>query len=270
MARLATLQPKTVGRRAERVPAPVVRPQATADRSPLPDLRQVPLLPPTVQRNVAGTTVCAANTHGAPADPIAHLTAVDAMAQDMALAASHLLFLEALTFADPTFGPSAVHAAYRRWFGGPTAMANGRWRSRFRSASFDTEALAERHEMETLATRFRQLSQWLGRDIRYRCTGAGSFTIPGCGAASCGTRAAQACTGGARVIRICPPFWTEPAPQDRAQAALLIHEAVHARFGFRLHGTATAAGRGRNPGCYQGFVLDVFGTGVTPGDCTAI
>ena len=82
--------------------------------------------------------------------------------------------------------------------------------------------------------------------------------------------AAQTCAAGSTTIGICPEFWNEPAPTDRSQAAVLIHEAIHPLFHFRHHGTANVRVRGRNPGCYQGFVLEVFNTGLTPGDCTPI
>lgn len=222
----------------------------------------------TLQRTVAANSVCSPNVHNAPADPLATLRRVDALAQDMALGASHVLFLEAYTFRDPTFGRSYVFDAYRDWFGLPTQTASGAWRSRFRTATFATEDEAVQHELATLSERFQRIHDWLAGDIRYRCPGTGSYTIPGCDPGPCGSAAAQTCPTGSRTIGICPNFWVEPAPQDRAQAADLIHEAIHPLFHYRAHGMTTVAQRGRNPGCYQGFLHALFDTGLIPGDCT--
>jgi len=222
----------------------------------------------SVRRTVAANSVCAPNVHNAPANPLDELRQVDALAQDMALGASNVLFLEALTFSDPTFGRSEVFDAYRDWFGLPVQTASGAWRSRFRTATFATEDEAVQHELMTLSDRFKRIHDWLARDIRYRCPGTSSYTIPGCSAGPCGSSAAQTCPTGSRTVGICPNFWVEPAPQDRSQAAVLIHEAIHPLFHFSAHSTASVSGRGRNPGCYQGFVHAIFDTGLVPADCT--
>lgn len=225
----------------------------------------------TVQRTVAPSSTCAPNVHNAPANPLDQLRQVDALAQNMALGASGVLFLESATFNDPRFGGrSEIYTAYQNWFGTPTQTASGAWRSRFRTATFATEDEATRHEMQTLSDRFARIARWLSQNIHYRCPGTASYTIPGCSPGPCGTRAAQTCRLGSRTIGICPRFWLEPAPQDRAQAALLIHEAMHPLFHVHAHSTASLPGRGRNPGCYQGFVLDIYNTGLIPGDCTII
>jgi hypothetical protein len=223
---------------------------------------------PTVQRTVGANSVCPPNVHSAPADPLAALGRVDALAQDMALGASNVLFLEAYTFRDPTFGRSSVFDAYRDWFGLPTQTASGAWRSRFRTATFSTEDEAVQHELVTLSERFKRIHDWLARDIRYRCPGVATFTIPGCRPGRCGTKAALTCSEGSRTVGVCPGFWTVPAPQDRAQAGVLIHEAIHPLFHVQAHSTATVGGRGRNPGCFEGFVHAIFDTGLVPGDCT--
>jgi hypothetical protein len=219
-----------------------------------------------MRRTVAANSTCAANVHNAPADPLGRLRVVDQLAQDMALGASHVLSLEALTFADPTFGPSYVSTAYRRWFGPPTRTTTGRFRSRFRTATFAAENEAMRHEMTVLSDRFRRIHGWLAGNVRYRCPGTASITIGTC-ASPCGTKAAMTCDDGTRAVAVCPEFWNEPDPQDRSQAALLIHEAIHPLFHFRPHSTVDPARRGRNPGCYQGFVLEIFQTGLVPADC---
>lgn len=223
-----------------------------------------------IQRTVAPSSTCAANVHHASANPLADLARVDALAQNMALGASGVLFLEALTFNDPNFGQSYVYDAYRNWFGTPQQTTSGAWRSRFRTATFASEAEAARHEMQTLSERFSRIAGWLAQDIHYRCPGTSAYTLPGCATGHCGNKAAQTCHLGSHTVGICPNFWLEPAPQDMSQAALLIHETIHPLFHYQFHSTASAAGRGRNPGCYQGFVLSIYNTGLIPADCTSL
>lgn len=220
-----------------------------------------------LQRTVAGSSNCPANVHNAPADPIAALERFDSRAQLMSLGSSHLLFVESLTFADPTFGPSEIYDAYRDWFGTPRQTSSGRWLSRFLTAPFATENEATRHEMGVLSDRFERLHRWLSRDIRYVCPGTSVYTIPGCAAGRC-TNDAQSCSTGARRFGICPTFWI--GTTDDGRASLLIHEAIHARFGFPGHPTSTPAGRARNPGCYQGFVDTIYNTGALPTDCAPL
>ncbi len=109
-----------------------------------------------VQRTVAGTSNCAAGSSpNAPAVPLNDLQTADAEAQRMALGASNVLDLEALTFRDPTFGPSYVSAAYRSRFGPPPPAPNNRFRNRFTGAILNTEPEAAAGEMRFLSTRFR-------------------------------------------------------------------------------------------------------------------
>jgi hypothetical protein len=226
----------------------------------------------SIHRTVASTSRCAANANQAPPDPLAELNAVDTLAQNMALGASNVLSLESLTFNDPALGGrSYVFDAYRDWFGTPQQTSSGAWRSRFRTATFATEDEAVANEMQVLSNRFESIHNWLGSNIHYRCLGTGgSFTIPGCEAGRCTAQAAFTCPGGSHIVAVCPGFWVEPTPRDRAQAAVLIHEAIHPLFHFSAHSTATVAGRGRNPGCYQGFAHSIFNTNLLPGDCTMI
>jgi len=219
----------------------------------------------TIRRNVASNSNCPASVHNAPADPIADLAWVDARAQHMALGCSHLLFLESLTFNDAALGGrSYVFDAYRDWFGTPVQTSGGRWRSRFRTSTFATEDDAITHEMQTLGDRFERVYTWFTGNIRYRCPGTSSYTIPGCATGRCRADA-ESCPG-SRTIGICPTFW----PVNDGGASLLIHEAMHALFRFQNHPTSTTAGRARNPGCYQGFVDTIYATGSQPGECTTI
>jgi Domain of unknown function (DUF4157) len=218
-----------------------------------------------IRRLVGSSSNCPANVHSAPSNPIAALQNIDALAQHMALGCSHLLFLESLTFNDPTFGQSEVFNAYRDWFGTPELTTSGRWRSRFRTATFATEEEAMAHEMQVFSERFERLHRWLSGSIRYVCPGTGIYTIPGCRSQRC-TADAESCPG-SRTIGICPTFWTG---SDGGRASLLIHEAIHALLRYGGHPTASVSGRGRNPGCYQGFVDTIYNTGSGPGQCNAI
>ena len=223
----------------------------------------------SIQRTVASNSRCAANAHEAPADPLAALRDIDALAQNMSLSASHLLFLESHLFDDPNFGRSPVFDAYRDWFGTPQQTTSA-WRSRFRSATFATEEEAMAYEMQVLSNRFERIHRWLARDIRYRCPGTSKFTIPGgCRNVTCGTSGAATCPTGSRTIAICPKFWSKKQNRD-LQAGYLIHEAIHPLFDFRDHSTANLRGRGRNPGCYQGFIYSIFSPNLLPGDCRVI
>lgn len=225
-----------------------------------------PLLGGTIQRTVRANSRCPANVHGAPANPIAALQRIEGEARRMALGCSHLLFLESITFSDPTFGRSEVFNAYRDWFMTPAQTRSGQWRSRFRRASFATEEQAMAHEMRVLSRRFNRIYQWFGNQIRYVCPGTRRYRIPGCAAGRC--RADAETCPGSRVFGICPGFWT--GTSDGGRASLLIHEAIHALYRFRGHPTSTARGRARNPGCYQGFVDTIYNTGATPGQCNAV
>lgn len=220
-------------------------------------------LPPTVatgvlRRSVASSSSCTASTDGAPADPIASLTALDEKARLAAFVGHHLLFIEAMTRNHPTFGPSSVSTAFLNWFGPPEETTPGTWKSRFGSETFTSEGEAIAHEMDVVSGRFETLEKWFSGSIKYLCPGTSAFTIPGCGRAKC-TRPAHACPG-SRTIAVCPDFWTSPVP-EAAKATLLVHEALHAAFKFRTHPTATPKERGRNPYCYQGFLNEELATG---------
>ena len=212
-----------------------------------------------IQRTLAATSNCPANVHGAPADPIAELTADDERAQLMALGASNVLALEALTFADPTFGRSYVSDAYERRFGLPPAASGGQFRNRFSGTLFPTRNDAMREEMLTLSRRFQTLHSFLSGQIRYRCPGTSGFTLPGCSSITCGGSIAFSCPGG-RQIAICPTFWNFPLMQTVDQrGGNMIHESVHMRLGFRPHNLGTVDQRGRNPECHAAFVADIYG-----------
>lgn len=226
---------------------------------------------PTVRRTPNASSSCTANVHGAPADPIAELAADDARAQTLALGASNVLALEALTFADPTFGRSYVSEAYERRFGLPPSAAGGRFRNRFAGTLHATQDIAMAGEMMALSDRYRVLSTFLAGPIRYRCPGTSPITLPGCAAGLCGGSLAMSCPGGNQ-IAVCPSFWTFPLMQSLEQrGGNMIHEAVHMRLGFRPHALGTVDQRGRNPECYAAFLGDIYGfQSDDTGDCVGL
>ncbi|MET0576357.1 MAG: DUF4157 domain-containing protein [Mesorhizobium sp.] len=209
-----------------------------------------------IRRTVAATTNCPANTAGAPADPVSELQAADAEAQRMSLGASNVLALEALTFQDPTFGPSYVSAAYRRRFGPPPPAPGGRFRNRFDGRIFATEGPAAAAEMLFLSERFKGLNTFLSGNIRYRCPGTSRVTIGGCFDRCGANDFAWSCTPtDGRAIAICQGYWPLSGPQ---RAGAIVHESVHMRLNFGGHGSANANQRGRNPECYTSLILDLY------------
>ena len=224
----------------------------------------------TVRRSVAAFSTCPPNVHGASADPLADITAADEAAQLMALGSANVLNLEALLFADPTFGRSYVSDAYERRFGLPSAAGRGRFFNRLTGGTHPSRDAAMGSEMETLAVRFELTHSFLSQNIGYRCPGTGATTIPGCRAGTCGAETrAFSCPGGG-IIALCRRFWDAPemnGPNPRG--ATLIHEAIHAWLGVRLH-RAEGAPRVSTPECYAAFVADIFGfTHNDQDDCTA-
>ncbi len=223
--------------------------------------------PQSLQRTVSSRSNCPSGVHNAPGNAIAALQIIDARAQIMALGCSHLLFLESLTFNDPAFGRSSVFNAYRKWFDSPDQTNAGRWRSRFRTSTFATEEEAMAHEMRGFSNRFARLARWLSGPVHYICPGNRVYRIGSCASARC-TAVAQSCPGSRR-IGLCPSFWTFTGTND-GKANVIIHEAIHALFRYRGHSDATTRRRGRNPGCYEGFVDDIYNTGSPPTQCSSI
>jgi hypothetical protein len=215
--------------------------------------------PQTVRRAVAGSSTCPAHPQGAGPTALADLTTADARAELITLGTSLVLVAEAITFANPTFGPSDISRAFERRFGLPAAGRRGRFPNRFSGASFATRNEAIASEMQTLSARFARLHRGLIRGIRYRCPGTSLFTLPGCAAVRCDANDnARACPGG-RQIALCNAFWTAADMQGvDPRAATIIHEAVHVFLGVFAH-SITATGRLRNPECFAAFIADIYG-----------
>jgi hypothetical protein len=218
-----------------------------------------------IRRTVAATSVCPANTHNAGATPLDDLRAADEEARRMALGASNVLALEALTFRDPAFGQSYVSAAYRRRFhdAGPATGSGsaGRFRNRFDGSTFASQPEAAAAEMLSLSARFKGQRDFLAGNIRYRCPGGGvTLTIGGCEDRCAANDFAWSCpTTHARTIAICPGFWGLSAAQ---RAAVIVHESVHMRLHVRGENSASLAQRGTNAECYASLILDLYGEGV--------
>jgi uncharacterized protein DUF4157 len=210
-----------------------------------------------IRRTVAANSNCPANLAGAPAAPLDELRTADGEAQRMCLGASNVLVLEALTFRDPTFGPSYVSAAYRRRFGSPAAAPRGRFRNRFDGRTHATEGEAAAAEMLFLSDRLKRQHAFLSGNIRYRCPGTARITVGGCTDRCDTDTLAWTCTPqDARTIAICQGFWGLSGPQ---RAGAIVHESVHMRLDFIPHGSANLGQRGRNPECYTSMILDLYG-----------
>jgi hypothetical protein len=228
---------------------------------------------PAVRRTPTASSSCPANTHSAPADPMAELTAADERAQLMTLGCSHLLFVEALTRDDPTLGgPSPTSEAYLRRFDHPPPAPNGRFRNRFDNKVHATENEAIRAEMLFLSRRYERLHRFIAGNIRYRCPGTSAITLPGCASFRCGANTlAFSCPGG-RQIAICPSHWTYPLMASTDQrGGNIIHESVHMNLQFLNHNKGSPAQRARNSECYAAFVADIYGfVSDDSTDCTPV
>lgn len=221
---------------------------------------------PTLRRLVDSKSVCPPNKHGAPAKPLDALETIDKRAAHLAQGTCNSLLFEAVSFTDPVTSSPQAFNAYKERFGKAPKSGKG-WQSRFARKTFKTENEAISHEMNRLSDDYRKIAKWFDGNIRYRCPGKTSVTIPGCAADKCGTAIAMSCPG-SRTMGICAAFWGQAS--DDARAATLVHEAVHARLRYRGHRTATLDQRIRNPECYEAIVSDIYGLGLTSFNCPKV
>ena len=219
-----------------------------------------------LRRTVGNNATCPANAHNAPAKPLDALKKLDARASQLALGTSNSLFLESVTFNDPILQHPPTFNAYKERFGSAPKQGS-RWRSRLRGKTFKTENEAIADELDSVSDNFSRIGRWFEGSIRYRCPGTSTYKIPGCADAKCGTNLAQSCPG-SRTMGVCPGFWNMSS--DDSRAAVLIHEAVHARLRFRGHSTANLNRRIRNPECYEAVVSDVHGLKLTSFTCPKV
>jgi hypothetical protein len=212
------------------------------------------------RRVLTRQTNCPANTNGAPADPLAELTAMDATAGALCGALATLLAIAgALTEAGLRNPGAGVDLAYQNTFGLPPARPGG-FLNRLTGAIRPSlnEALGE--EMGLLALRYQLLARFFSQPIPYRCGIPDRFG--GCPqtAANCAAEDAGACEG-VGAIFLCPSFWGFDTQQ---QAGVAIHEAAHINWGSVGHGARGPGGNFRHAECYAELVAQVFAFGLPP------
>lgn len=211
----------------------------------------------TLRRAVRSNSSCADNSNNSPGNALQAIEKADSMGVSMASAADGLLLISTTTMTPNTFHTDNIVKAYFKWFGGPRQLNNGRFKSRFRRASFPSVQEAASNEMRGIGGRLTRIARWLQRAIRYQCPGTSRFTLRGCRRTRCdATDLAIACPTGTRHIAICPHFWD--FPDVKAQASVLVHEAAHAGLRFGGHPERLSR-RHRNPACYGKFLREVFG-----------
>jgi hypothetical protein len=211
----------------------------------------------TIFRRVARRLVnCTPGTNGAPADPVAELTTVEARAQALAQASANLLTISAVLTEQGMRNPtSSVDQAYQNRFGLPPARPGG-FLNRLTGNIRPTLDRAISEEMNLLARRFQLIATTFNGFIHYRCIG-GASSFAGCNIPNC-TSDAWTCTG-VNAIFMCPTFW----PVNNSNSTLLIHEAGHMIWGRVGHGARGSGGNFRHAECYASFVGDLFG--IAPG-----
>ncbi len=209
---------------------------------------------PVLSRKVAPRLVhCTPSVHGAPADPVGAITAMDGHAQALAQGAAVLLAVASAARAMSLGGPpSATDQAFTDRFGLPPARAGG-FLNRMLGVVRPTQAQALAEEMDLVSARFQLIADTLDDFINYLCT-AGATAFGGC-QPPCANRDASACAG-VDAVFLCPTFW---GLTPDSQAILLIHEVAHMIWAHVLHGAAGPGGNFRHAECYASFVADLFG-----------
>lgn len=229
------------------------------ERHPDTPLRVAEAVPSTVFRRVAAANVgCPGGRNQAPADPVAHLTRVEAHAQGLAQASAILVAAQAAaSIIGVTGPPSAVRLAYEARFGLPP-RARGGFRARLTGTVFPNREDVVNDEMDGLSDRLQAIADQFDRSIHYQCI-TGTTTFMDC-EGHCRGRSATACAG-IRAILLCPSFW---GLSEDNQATLLIHETAHMRWASVLH-----AANFRHASCYANFVADIFNLPLTTPACPA-
>jgi len=217
--------------------------------------------PKRIQRALGRFTRCTANTHNAPADPLAVFQQMNDKAVLMSLGTSHLLFSESLFIQSSTFGPSSTLGFYRRRFGDPVASGT-KFKNRFNNNLHNTLVLAQASELQFLSLRMKNISSFLERNLHFKCTGTSHTTIGSCSHhCEAGDALATCASGHSYTVAVCPDFWTFGSLDQ--QAIGLIHEVLHMTHGMDDHNTApfaqTARQRRGEPECYASLVADIYG-----------
>lgn len=222
----------------------------------------------TIRRTPSASTSCPANTNGAPADPVGSLSFIELMAVLKASMTDLLLNSDASFMRMGIAGNMSHRQAYEHRFGRPEP-SGARFRNRFTGGTFATENEAIIAEMESLASRYGRIADFLSNDVRYICSGVPGTRDVGDCRDDCRdpARFAWVCAGGPRTIVLCPHFWSLSRDQ---QALALIHEAAHILFGIRNHGTGSVRERGRNAECYASLIGETGFTASADSRCPPI
>ncbi|MCP1375230.1 eCIS core domain-containing protein [Dyella lutea] len=213
-----------------------------------------------MRRVAARSTHCAANTHGAPADPLAELTDNDAKAMDFATRLAHALAADAQTARSGIpAAPSTTFQSYRTHFGLPAAQGRG-FLNRLTGVVRPTQGVAMGEELGILSRRFALVARLYSQPMNYVCVDRAGVRFGGCESGACTGRNggdAWSCAGSG-VVFLCPSFWS--AYDSDGRAGILMHEALHVNF--EGVGDETLRGPGRNfkiAGCYEAISNEVLG-----------
>ena len=226
----------------------------------IPHVRGRASAPAIARRVAAGTSNCPANANGAPANPIAALTPVDARAEALVQGTATLLAIVSVLVGAGIRNPAAgVELAYRNTFGLPPARPGG-FLNRLTGVVRPTLEAALAEEMGLLANRYALMARLFGQNVAYRCRVPDNFG--GCAptVADCAAGDALSCNG-VGAIWLCATYW---GFTNDAQAGVLIHEAAHIIWGNVIHGARGSGGNFRHAECYAELVAQIFGFANAP------
>jgi hypothetical protein len=220
------------------------------------DARAHPLV--LARRVVPNRVNCPPNVNGAPAAPVADLTAAADRAEMMAQTVAALLDLTAAATRAGLANPgSNVDVAFDNRFG-PVPAVPGGFLNRLTGVIRPTQEIARSEEMRLMANRFRLIANLLARGfIHYRCNN-GNDAFGGCVITSCPAGIDAWTCFGVNAIFLCPSFWQ--ITDNNIRATLLIHECSHIIWERVFHGARGSGGNFRHAECYASFVADLFGS----------
>jgi hypothetical protein len=229
------------------------------DTSAILKKADAPARPVVLARRVVPTRVnCPPNANGAPAAPVAELTAAADRAEMMAQTAAALLDLTAaFTRAGMANPGSNVDVAFDNRFG-PVPAVPGGFLNRLTGRTRPTQEIARSEEMGLMANRFTLIANLLQRGfLHFRCTN-GHDAFGGCVITSCPAGIDAWSCSGVNAIFLCPSFWG--ITDNNSRATLLIHECSHIIWERVIHGARGSGGNFRHAECYASFVADLFGS----------
>lgn len=218
---------------------------------------------PVLQRRVAARlTHCPPNTNGAPADPVAELTANDTRAGEVSIRVSESLADDAAAAAAGVpDAPSQTFISYRAHLGLPIARAGG-FLNRLTGVVRPSLGVAMSEELRILSRRFAFAARTYTDFMNYVCVAGAGVRFGACESGSCEEGVAWSCAG-TDVVFLCPGFWNEFDAAERA--GVLIHEAMHVVL--ESIGDDPLRGPGGNfgiAGCYESIANELVG--VAPAD----